>query len=194
MGGACRGDGVSEGVGFRGGRDSSRTRTFPEVPVHQIRDLEGDFSPGGFHARAEMCPEAPVPGGDADLGIEAGHILIQGFPFRCDRLPGVCTSSLESEQAMYVNETSQPVVEVTIKGKHTIDRNFHTKIALGEHRRKHQIQMGVDRNRPTQSAPLSRGDALVEKEGTTNGREVLQGADFGGVLVQREFANRRDLC
>ena len=94
---------------------------------------------------------------------------------------------------MHTHEASQPVVEVAVKRENTIDCNLHTEVALGKHGRQHQIQMGVDCNRPTQSAPSSWGDALVEEKGAANGRKVAQGADFCGVLIQGKFANSRDL-
>ena len=81
-----------------------------------------------------MRPEAPVPSRDTDLGVKTGYVFIQNFPFRRDGFPGVRTPSLQTEKPVHANETSQPVVEVTVKGKHAIDRNFHAKITFGEHR------------------------------------------------------------
>ena len=146
MGDTSGGDRVAEGMGFRGSGDGSGTRTFPEVPARQIRDLEGDFSPGSIHTGTKVRPEAPVPVRDADLRVKACHVFIQCFPFCRDRLPRVRTSPLKSEKAMHANKTSQPVMEVTIKWEHAIDRNLHIEVALGKHRRKHQIQIGVDSN------------------------------------------------
>ena len=141
-----------------------------------------------------MTSRNATPARGVDAGVEASHVLVQGFPLPRDAFSGVGSPSQDTKKTVHPHETSKPSVEAAIEREDAVEGHLHTPRALGEERGNHKRQMRIEEDAPSLASPTNRTRVEAEEVGPPNRREVAEGADVGVVFVYGELPRIRHFC